>query len=153
MHATADHQVTYRLFRNMVVDSVGKPGRRMRIAGLILLPLVILLGFAGGFDGRILMLIGVSVVLVVFADLVALLSWLPQRTTLTAPVHYELSAAGLLVQTPTSRTEVGWPGISQIRIGRHAWLFKHGAAQLPVPRAAFGPEEQRAIDAFLAASR
>jgi hypothetical protein len=151
VHATADLQLTYPVFRNMVLDTLGKSGRRPRVFGLIFLPLVTLLGFLGGFEGRIILLLGVGLLFVAFADLIVLLSWLPQRKMLTAPLHYELSATGLLIQTPSSRTEVAWSGISQMRTGKHAWLFKHGPAQLPVPRVAFGPEEQQSIDQFLEA--
>ncbi|MEV6305009.1 YcxB family protein [Actinoplanes sp. NPDC051861] len=151
MHAIADLQLTYGLFRKMVLDTLGKSARRARIIGLVQLPLATVLGFAGGFDGRALLMIGVGVVLVVFPDLVAVLSWAPQRKILTTPLHYEISAAGVLIQTPSSRTEVAWPGISQIRTGKHSWLFKHGATQLPVPRVAFSADEQHSIEQFLAA--
>lgn len=129
---------------------MGKFVRRSRIIGIVFLPLVTLLGFATGFDGRAMLMVGLGIFLIAFPDLAALLSWIPQRKMLARPFRYEISPDGLLIRTPSSRTEVAWPGISQIRFGKHAWLFKHGAAQIPVPRAAFGPDEQHSIDQFLA---
>lgn len=151
MHATAEIQLTYRLVRQMVVDTIGKPGRRVRIGGVVLLVLQTLLGLVGGFGTQAIVMIAVGVLLITIPDLLTLLSWIPQRKIMATPVRYEISAVGVLIGTPSSRTEVAWPGISQIRFGKHAWLFKHGAAQLSVPRIAFGPEEQRSIDQFLAA--
>ncbi|MEV4536474.1 YcxB family protein [Asanoa sp. NPDC049518] len=60
-----------------------------------------------------------------------------------------MNTSGVDIETASSRTQIDWSGITRIRRRRHTWLLKYSMSQIPVPRAAFSPEDQQTVDDFL----
>jgi hypothetical protein len=109
----------------------------------------VLLTTLTGFNGRLLYLVLVLCAAFAVTELLPVLSWLLQRSLFVEPFRYEVSTSGVDIQTASSRTQIDWSGITRIRRRRHTWLLKYGMSQIPVPRAAFSPEDQRIVDDFI----
>ncbi|GGN40695.1 hypothetical protein FHR83_006978 [Actinoplanes campanulatus] len=75
--------------------------------------------------------------------------WHQQRQTQAHPVRYEIDETGVRIQSAHSDSRIAWAGLTWVRTRRHAWLLKNGVVQSAIPRAAFSPEDQAAVDAFL----
>ena len=145
MKITGEHRFTYRTFRHVVLDSIP---RRWLLQGVGVVGLALILAF--GYDAdRLLLLVGLTLC-VVFPELLVLLSWSPQRQQASGVTHYELDESGVRVRTATSDVSTTWSGMKWVKTKRHAWMMRTGVTQLPIPRAAFSPEDQATIDAFLA---
>ncbi len=145
MNISGDHQFTFVTFRRVSIEAV--PLRRL-LRGVGAAGLVLLLVF--GFDRDTLVPLLSCVFCLAFPELIALVSWLPQRHQASQVTRYDLDETGVRVRTPSSDVHLTWVGMTRVRSHRHAWLLRHGVTQLPVPRAAFRPEDQVTIDAFLA---
>jgi hypothetical protein len=141
---TGDHQFTYRTFRLVCLDAV--PRRRL-LQGIGAVGLLMILAFGYESD-RLFLLFGFALCLT-FPELIALLSWYPQRHQAGGVSHYEIDDTGIRVRTATSDVSLTWSGMTWIKPQRHAWMIRHGMTQLPIPRAAFSPEDQAALDAFV----
>lgn len=153
VHVTGKVQMTYGLLRRMNQDAQGRWQRVMRALLLILAALVVLLATLlatlTGFNGRLLYLVLVLCAAFAVTEILPALSWLLQRRLFVEPFRYEVSTSGIDIQTASSRTQIDWSGITRIRRRRHTWLLKYGMSQIPVPRAAFSPEDQRIVDDFI----
>ncbi|MEV1319966.1 YcxB family protein [Micromonospora arborensis] len=150
---TGEVQMTYGLLRRMSQDAQGRWQRVMRMLLLALAALVVLvatlLATLTGFNGRLLYLVLVLCAAFAVTELLPVLSWLLQRRLFVEPFQYGVSTSGVDIQTASSRTQIDWAGITRIRRRRHTWLLKYGMSQIPVPRAAFSPEDQRIVDDFI----
>jgi hypothetical protein len=143
---TGDHQFTYRTFRLVCLEAF--PRRRvLQGVGAIGLALVLLTGVE---SDKAIPIVGLAFC-IVMPELFALLSWFPQRQQANQPTQYELDDTGLHVHTATSDVRVTWSGVTWVKTHRHAWMVRNGATQLPIPRAAFSPDDQATFDAFVAA--
>jgi hypothetical protein len=154
VYVTGELQMTYGLLRRMNQDAQGRWQRVWRtlllaIAALAVL-LATLLATLTGFNGRLLYLVLVLCAAFAVTELLPILSWLLQRSLFVEPFRYVVSTSGVDIQTASSRTQIDCSGITRIRRRRHTWLLKYGMSQIPVPRAAFSPEDQRIVDDFIA---
>ncbi|MET8355041.1 YcxB family protein [Micromonospora sp. NPDC005206] len=153
MHVTGEVQMTYGLLRRMSQDALGRWQRVMRTLLLALAALAVLLATLlatlTGFNGRLLYVVLMLCAAFAVTELLPVLSWLLQRSLFVEPFRYEVSTSGVDIQTASSRTQIDWSGITRIRRRRHTWLLKYGMSQIPVPRAAFAPEDQRIVDDFI----
>ena len=141
--------MTYGLLRRMSQDAQGRRQRVTRTLLLALAALAVLLTTLTGFNGRLLYLVLVLCAAFAVTELLPVLSWLLQRSLFVEPFRYEVSTSGVHIQTASSQTQIDWSGITRIRRRRHTWLLKYGMSQIPVPRAAFSPEDQRIVDDFI----
>ncbi|TDC25995.1 YcxB family protein [Micromonospora sp. 15K316] len=150
---TGEVQMTYGLLRRISQDAQGRWQRVMRALLLALTALAVLLATLlatlTGFDGRLLYLVLLLCAAFAVTELLPALGWLLQRRLFVEPFRYEVSTSGVDIQTASSRTQIDWSGITRIRPRRHTWLLKYGMSQIPVPRAAFSPEDQRIVDDFI----
>jgi hypothetical protein len=145
VNISGDHHFTYRTFRRVVLDAI--PMRRLflRVGAVAFSVLLVVSLVQGEFKSTAL-----SAFILAMPELFALLSWYPQRKQAAQTTHYVLDDEGIRVRTATSDVHLTWAGMAWIKSRPHAWMVRHGAAQLPVPRAAFRPEDRVTIDAFVA---
>ncbi|MEU4155754.1 YcxB family protein [Actinoplanes sp. NPDC026670] len=146
MNIAGDHHFTYRTFRRIGIEAF--PKRRL-LQGIGAAGLVLVL--VTGVDRDNLIPLFGSAFCLVFPELVALALWYPQRKQAAQTTHYTLDDDGIRVRTATSDVHLTWAGVTGVKSQPQAWLLRHGATQLAVPRAAFRPEDRVTIDAFLAA--
>ncbi|GIE81178.1 hypothetical protein Aph02nite_71280 [Actinoplanes philippinensis] len=145
MNIAGDHHFTFRTFRRIAIESV--PGRRL-LQGVGAATLVLALVIGVDSDDLIPLLSGL--ICLVFPELVVLLAWHQQRKQAARTTYYVLDDEGLRVRTAISDVHLTWAGMTWVRSRPHAWMLRHGATQVPVPRAAFRPEDRATIDAFFA---
>ncbi|MEU8657019.1 YcxB family protein [Actinoplanes philippinensis] len=145
MNIAGDHHFTYRTFRRIAIDVV--PGRRL-LQGVGAATLVLALLTGVGRDELVPLLGGLFGL--AFHELIVLVSWFPQRKQAAQTTHYLLDDEGFRARTATTDVRLTWAGMTGVKSRPHAWMLRHGATQLPVPRAAFRPEDRATIDAFLA---
>jgi hypothetical protein len=81
------------------------------------------------------------------------LTWRLQRRRYAGPIRYEVTNEGAAVHTATGTERVEWANVARVHRGRHAWSVKQdfGALAFVIPRAAFSPEDSRAINDFFLA--
>ncbi|MDI6100548.1 YcxB family protein [Actinoplanes sp. NEAU-A12] len=145
MNVTGSHQFGYREIRRVSMEALGKKRYGMWILGALLLLCTALKPEGAG------LLPWFAVFMLAFPDLIAYVTWHPQRQINAHPVHYELDDAEIRIRTISSEVKLAWAGLTWIRPYKRMWLIRHGAAQTVIPRAAFSPEDLVTLDAFFAA--
>ncbi|WP_245673840.1 MULTISPECIES: YcxB family protein [Actinoplanes] len=146
-----EYRFDYRSFRRMAVQALGRRVIAGRIAVGILVPLVVLLGLASDFDSRIVKVLLACAAILAIPEIYALLGWQGQRSLNTGPVSFTLTDLGIRITAAGSDTHLGWTALTSITARRSVWVLRHGPVRNLLPRAAFTPDEQAAIDTFLAA--
>lgn len=150
MNITGNHQYTYRTYRRAYRETSGSASRIILwTVGSLVLALVLLLIMASGFSVNMLKPLALILFCFALPELVALLTWNLQRKDAGQPATYELNDEGIKMSTATAETTFTWSGLHWVKVKRHTWLLRKGIGQVLVPRAAFSPEDQAAIDAFL----
>jgi hypothetical protein len=149
MPITGELVQTYAGYRRLAL-SVGRTGMRAT---------TIAVGLVSVFFGAVTSgtrlsteLIIMGCILLFGPELMVLVGWSRTRKLTDRPWRYEIGEEGVGVHTSQTDVTVRWDGISRIRSRRHAWVFKVASSKgsLPVPRAAFSPDGQQAIDRLLA---
>lgn len=150
MKITGSHQYTYRTFRRAYRETAGRVTPVILwIGGGLALGLVLLVIVVTGFSPAMLKPLALGVFCLALPELFALLTWNLQRKDAGQPARYELDDEGIRMSTATADTTFTWSGLHWVKVRRHTWLLRKGLGQVLVPRAAFSPEHQAAIDAFL----
>ncbi|KUL32319.1 YcxB family protein [Actinoplanes awajinensis] len=150
MQVNGEFQYTYSALRRMVVETYGRNGRIMRMAG----PVVALGGLLGlilrGVDGQILAILFCGLFATAAPDIVALVSWFTQRRMFAHPFRYTITDTAAEIRSASSTFQVTWTGLTWVRTRPDMWLLRHGAATIAIPRAAFTPADQAAVDSITA---
>ncbi|GAA1590830.1 YcxB family protein [Actinoplanes couchii] len=145
MNITGTFQHTYSTFRRLTMAALGKARFAMWVSGSGIL--LLLLTTDTGKDSPWMYAMPL---VIVFPELIAFLTWRQQQQILAEPVHYVLNETELHTRAAQAESRLAWAGLTWVKVTKHGWLLKTGAMQAVLPRAAFSPEDQATIDAFLA---
>ncbi|MCB2177255.1 MAG: YcxB family protein [Actinomycetales bacterium] len=77
------------------------------------------------------------------------LTWYSWRSRFGATQHVEVTDRRVMVQTGDTTVTVPWAKVVETRRTRTAWVLRTEASPLPVPRAAFSPQDAAAVDQLL----
>lgn len=80
--------------------------------------------------------------------------WLMLRRQYAEPVRYQVTSQGAAMHGVRGTKQVAWTDVARVQRGRHAWTIKKafGVEAFVIPRAAFSPEDSRAINDFFLAN-
>ncbi|GIF15168.1 YcxB family protein [Actinoplanes teichomyceticus] len=150
MEVHGEFRYTYAwLRRTITVTLYRRHPRRQRVLSLIVTVLGALL-FARRQEAVFALMTGLGLFVGLAPEWMALIGWLQQRHMLTTPVRYTVTWTGVETRMPSSSSRVEWSGLSWVRTLPDMWLLRHGAVTIAIPRAAFRPEDQAAIDGVVA---
>lgn len=140
--------MSYRLVRRL--DLAGFTPRGIVLVATIWILIVLAALIAESPTVRIAAAIG-AVSLYPIYEWLIWRSWRRVRPIADAPWRYEVGSS-IVVITPQTRAEVVLSHVAKVVTTRHAWMLTTAGnrARIPIPRAAFSPEDARAIDALVA---
>jgi YcxB-like protein len=141
-------EITYPVFRRMVVSFLGVRVLLVRLFGLLVLGYA----FWQAVAGTHISFVGPAVLcFVVFGvpELIVWITWRVRRDKVAGPNRFRVNASAVDVQRPSGGTRVEWADVTRVRRGRHAWsVTRTGFRALMIPRAAFSAEDQRRVNDF-----
>lgn len=145
---TGEIEITYPVFRRMVLSYLGVRVVLARIFAVLILGFTLWQILAGNsFPYIVPILFGV--LLAGMHELIAWIAWQVRRDKVAGPNHFRVNASAVDVHRPSGDTRVEWADVARVRRGRHAWSVRRGVFRvLMIPRAAFSAEDQRRVNDF-----
>jgi hypothetical protein len=142
MNLVGEITYNYRAYRRIVLP----PARRrwtVRVTGVLALACGGWLAFFDeGLDQNTIVPMVLGLALLLLPELIIPLGW--QRMRKLQPFRYQLSDAGMTIETSQTSATFQWQGIAKVDASRHAWVLTNAATKqrIPIPRAAFAPRHR-----------
>jgi hypothetical protein len=145
---TGEIEITYPVFRRMVLSFLGVRVVAARIFAVLILGFTLWQALAGNSFPYIVPIL-FSVLLVGMHELIAWIAWQVRRDKVAGPNRFRVNASAVDVHRPSGDTRVEWADVARVRRGRHGWSVRRsGFRVLVIPRAAFSAEDQRRVNDF-----
>jgi hypothetical protein len=139
----------YPAYRRLLIDTPRAGRSALQATGFVALSCAAYWTWSTGITTTKTLLAIVGLLMTLGWELLVLLGWWQLRKV-TPPItlFYEVTESSMCLRGPHLSTTCDWNGIAQANIGRRAWTFrlKHIGSPWAVPREAFAPEAQQAID-------
>ena len=145
---TGEIEITYPVFRRMVLSFLGVRVVVGRVAGVLALGFALWQAVAGN---PLAVVVAIVFCVVVFGspELIAWIAWQVLRDQVAGPNRFRVNASAVDVHRPSGDRRVEWADVARVRRRPYAWSVRRsGFRVLVIPRAAFSAEDQRRVNDF-----
>lgn len=157
MHLIGEMKFDFATYRRMIGAASGRFKIWLRvIGGLVVVlgvgSLVTALVEANGYNvfWSIVQLV-LGAVVAGSAELAAAIGWHRIAALRERPWRYDVSESRIGIHTPHTDVSLNWDGVAKVRTHPEFWFLRFSTRQtVPIPRAAFAPDDAASIDSLVA---
>jgi hypothetical protein len=152
MQVVGEISLDFSSYRRLVLSVFGaKYWIIQALMALAIVSAVVQLALRGPSFVSLTMLLACTFGLAIF-EIAVLIGWRRTAKLTTQPWRYVVTESDVTIQTPHTNVTTRWDGVAGVRTRRHVWAIKLANKVLvPIPRAAFTPDDAAQIDTKVAA--